>query len=252
MQILSFTALPSEIRNHVCSFCTPFTSHARDFMGLLLASKQIRAEYESEAVDIMVKYIASLKQAWPHAEELRIDRPTKFSDLVTITVRLPVSLYYPSSETSEAERNRHFRRGSQLEPCLASLFTLHLSKLTFTCYDNQPDDWSGLADVPTGLLYDITNFLIIPSALERSQLEARRHRTLRVVQPTRVRKVCYKWYQHEHSTGWNRLDVESRHTRFFLTEPIWWEVPNAQTLVTNWGSSSRDEVFFDIDIEQRG
>ncbi|KAF2644067.1 hypothetical protein P280DRAFT_466754 [Massarina eburnea CBS 473.64] len=246
MSSVTFTSLPAEVRNAIYGFCTPLTGYIEDFKSLLLASKQISTEYQGEAVDVISKYIDSIERDWPHTKELHIDHPKKFSSLTSIIVQLPVSLYYPSNDTSIKDRNKLYRSNSRLEPCLASLFTLYLSDLTFTCYDDRPDDWSGLADVPTGLLYDLTNTLITPSALEISQQEIRTQRSFRLEKPVRVRRLCYKWYQHEKATGWSRLDVESHHTRFFLTEPLWWEVPNKQTLVRNWGSSSRDEVFFDV------
>jgi hypothetical protein len=239
-----FTKLPAEVRNAIYSFCTPFAGHRDEFRGLRLASNQIGTEYESEATAVISRYLSSIEKNWPHQEEIHFDRPSTFSDLANITVRLPVSLYYPPQQFSTEEAH-HYGENTRFEPCLAPLFTLYISQLTFGCYHNSKN--ALLSVVPTGFLYDLTNILLTKSTLENSEHAVRtRLGAFRFEQSLNIQRLCYRWLQHEGSSSWRKLEVETVHNRFFLNEPLWWEVPNSQTLVSNWGSSSRAEVFFDI------
>jgi hypothetical protein len=250
----SLLSLPGELRNRIYGLCTPLTGHVEEFNGLRLASKRIQAEYETEAVSAMQKYLEAIKEDWPHLEELRIEPPRIISELADVTVQLPISLYYPLN------RNDSFKNwvldnhgnGKELDPCLAPLFSLHLSSLTITYYD----DSNGITRhdhhlVPQGVLLDITNVLVnqptspsnaIPR--ERREYAQRINRKFHLNGGLHVRRLVYKWVRSEHTAEHVR-NVEMRNIKFFLREEWWWQGPQAKTLVLNWGRGD-DCVYFDI------
>jgi hypothetical protein len=250
----SFLTLPGELRNRVYGLCTPLTSHVEEFNGLRAVSKQIQAEYETEAVKTMQKFLEAIKKQWPHSEELRIEPLGSLSDLVAVTVLLPVSLYIPPHGIDSFEDWLQNDQGNSktLDICLAPLFSLYLSSLTIAYYD----DSNGQVRhdhhlVPQGLLQDITNVLVRQptspsrrSTRERQEYAQRMKRKFRLEGELHVRKVVYKWFRSEYTAEHVR-SVESENIKFFLREEWWWQGPNAKTLVSNWGRGD-DCVYFDL------
>jgi hypothetical protein len=255
MPKIYFLSLPGELRNRIYGLCTPLTAHVEEFSGLRSASKQIRAEYETEAVRTMRKYLETIEKNWPHSQELRITPPEKFSELADVTILLPVSLYFPQRGIDSFEDWVLDDHGNSktMDTSLAPLFSVHLSSLTIGYHD----DSNGLVRydyhlVPQGLLQDITNVLVIRptspargSTHERQEYAQRMKRKFRLEGGLHVRKVAYKWFKSQHTAEY-MMNVEWEHIRFFLREEWWWrEGPNAKTLVSNWGRGD-DNVYLDI------
>jgi hypothetical protein len=248
--------LPAELRNRIYEFCSPVFGYVEEFEGLRCVSKQTRAEYETEAVKTMQKYLEGIKKAWPYPQELRIEPPRQFSELAHVTIQLPISLYYlPRGDASIygwLQQLRH-RNGNelQMEACLAPLFSLHLSSLTTTFYD----DSNGLTPfdhhlAPEGLLRDLTNLLVSePTTPTRGvqnqarEFELRSRTNFRLTGRLRVRRLVYKWCRSDQTAEQVWIN-DSRNIEFFLREQWWW-ASAAKTLVRNWGRGD-DYVYFDI------
>jgi len=230
----SFLPLPAELRNRIYEFCSPVFGYLEEFSGLRCVSKQTRAEYETEAIKTMEKYLGCIKKAWPYPEELRIESPREFSKLSHVTVQLPMSLYFlPHGDASFHDwlRKLRHRNGDELEleACLASLFSLHLSSLTVTYHD----DSNGLVRfyhhlAPEGLLRDLTNVLVSePTSPVRgdqhqeSEFEQRKQAKFRLQGRLRVRRLVYKWCR-SGQTAEHVRNVQSRNIKFFLREEWWW------------------------------
>ncbi|CAI6332865.1 unnamed protein product [Periconia digitata] len=248
----SFTNLPPEVRNAIYSLCTPVTGYMQDFRGLLLVSKQVRAEYEHEAVNTMSKFLDRIEKEWPHELELRIQRPTALSTLQYINVRLPVSIYDPFKPDS-AEEVDDVPSLSRLEPCLKPLFSLCLSELSLGYYFDDgyrsPSVMLTSRLLPYGLLLDLTNILTPPSESDNFHCPLRKSRQFRLERPMRVRRLRYHWAIPDHSSSSFRTYVEKANTGFFLSEvKTWLWQEEEDNVVRNWGSSSNGTVFFDINV----
>jgi hypothetical protein len=245
MPASSFLPLPAELRNRIYELCSPVLGYVEEFSGLRCVSKQTRAEYETEAIKTMEKYLGCIRKTWPYPEKLRIDSPQSFSELAHVTIQLPMSLYFLPHDDALVHNE------PELDACLAPLFSLHLSSLTVTYYD----DCDGLVRfdhrlAPEGLLRDLTNVLVSePTSPVRGvqhqeiEFEQRNRSKFRLYGRLRVRRLIYKWYRSEHTAEHVR-NVESRNIKFFLREEWWWQ-ETAKTLVTNWGRGD-DCVYFDI------
>ncbi|KAF2686974.1 hypothetical protein K458DRAFT_429874 [Lentithecium fluviatile CBS 122367] len=256
MVTTSFLVLPGEIRNRIYGFCTPVTGYVKEYNGLRFAAKQIRAEYETEALKAMRKYLASIKKEWPHPKELLIISPRNFSGLANVTVQLPISMYYPphGDESLQVGQSNRRRNDTKMERCLAPLFCLYLSSLTIAYYD----DSFGLARynhslLPIGLLQDMTNVLVngrttpFPSfSNEIRMFEQRKSREFCLDGRLHVRRLIYRWIRSvEIDASEYVSDVEMRNIKFFLMEEWWWQSPRANTLVTNWARKG-NSVYFDL------
>lgn len=255
MPVSYLTSLPAELRNRIYELCTPVYGEVVEFEGLRKASKQIQVEFEAEAVKAMRGFLHSVVKNWPHPQKLRIEQPRKFSELGHVAVQLPVSLYYPPYDDEVLDDWFANSRGDdkELESNLAPLFSLHLSSLVITFYD----DSDGLTRfhrhlLPEGLLRDLTNVLVKeptrPMAAGSGQsreFEQRTGRKFRLVGDMNVRRLCFQWGRSDQSSE-HVGNVQSTHIKHFLREQWWWSGPMANTLVTNWGRGD-DYVFFDID-----
>lgn len=253
MAALTFNSLPAEIRNRIYAICTPLTSRIEDFRGLLLVSKQIRDEYEGEAIKVMQQHFKSIEKSWPHAAKVYIDLPTRFLDLANVTVKLPISLYFLTTdlfvEMGLEEVHQFQIINTRMESSLAPLFSLWLSKLTFTYYIDQPSVRHELRAIPLGFLYDITNVLVNQPASDfhGHTNERRTGREFSLDRPLHVCRIAYKWPKDGSSSSFYNYHIDRSYTQFFLTEEWWWQSSNANSLVSNWGSGN-DWVCFDLDI----
>jgi hypothetical protein len=243
-----FLSLPAEIRNRIYGLCTPINAHTEEFKGLLLASRQLRREYESEAINVMHQFLASIKHQWPHSEELRFLGPTTFSNIDKLTVQLPLSLYF--SMTRSEERSKP---DTKMEPCLGALYTLYLTRLTVAFYPDHATfiNWTPWT-IPTGLLSDLLNPLMsrassldIGFPLGRSLRKFQFHEQSPKWQ-LHIRELAYCWSSSKvaHMSNLNALvqaDVET--TNFFLHESRWFQHPVG--VVHNWGHDA-DSIWFDL------
>jgi hypothetical protein len=247
-----FLSLPAEIRNRIYGLCTPIDAHTENFKGLLLASRQLRREYESEAMNVMHQFLASIQHQWPHSEELRVLGPTSFGNIDKITVQLPLSLYFSMTE----ERSKP---DTKMEDCLGSLYTLYLTRLTVAFYHDRATfiNWTPWT-IPTGLLFDLLNPLMShASSLAigfppgRSLRAFQFHQQLPKCQ-VHIRELAYCWSSSKvsHMSNLNALvhaDVET--TNFFLHESRWFQHPVG--LVHNWGHDT-DSIWFDLRSPDKG
>lgn len=128
-----FVTLPPEIRNWVYEYCTPVNGHARAYEGLSLSCKQVHAELKGAATKVMDRLLDHVKKTWRHEAQLRIDMPNALSSPTEVVVELPLSVYYQDKPDSEV----HDFANPYLEPTVASLLQLHLSKLTIAFYEDQ-------------------------------------------------------------------------------------------------------------------
>ncbi|PVH93833.1 hypothetical protein DM02DRAFT_619041 [Periconia macrospinosa] len=251
---IRFTDLPAEVRNAVYGFCTPLTGYMEDFRGLLLASKQVRTEYEHEAINTMTLLFNRTRSEWPHELELRIQNPTKISEVNNIDVRLPASLYDPFLHDHDKQPDDYVPP-SQLDPCLSFLFSLHVSQLTIGYYTNEgyktPHSILTSRLVPHGLLTDLSTILT-PHQQEKDEPAAppppHAFRRFRLQGPLRIRRLRYQWAYPDDTSSTFRVFVERANTQFFLSESKWWQLEDTPFAVRNWGSSSHDTVFFDINV----
>jgi len=249
MAILEFLALPSELRNKIYSFCTPLDGYVEDFQGLARASRQIRAEYESEAVRVMRVYTCGVEKQGTHIKFHKID---SFRNMTEMEVALPISLYYPSwtnvSSLNNVALDAYQVDNTRMEQCFAPLFSLYLSRLTFTFYMNKENNHFAagrvLTAIPRGFMLDLTNALVRPSCLESLEdSEPRSIREFRLHRPVRIRELAYKWVRHAINTA-ETYHVDMANIQFFLNEEKWFQEPNG--LVTNWGYSANMVVYLCI------
>ncbi|KAF1967842.1 hypothetical protein BU23DRAFT_281643 [Bimuria novae-zelandiae CBS 107.79] len=241
MRSQKFSLLPAEIRNRIYAYCTPVHAHPEEFQGLLLASRQIRTEYECEALKVMQQYMDEIKRQWSHTQEIRFAEPKTFGDLAKITVQLPLSLYFPKNRREWSKGESYDR--TRLDLCLGPLYSLHVSKLTFSLYDDLGRfvNWSPHA-IPSGLLHDMLSpicGLQLPRPIPDGYL-----REFRIHDPVHIRKLEYNWGNSKvaHSTNLNSLveaDVET--ANFFLQNSGRFQEPLG--LVQNWGRGA-DSIWF--------
>ncbi|KAF2251093.1 hypothetical protein BU26DRAFT_517821 [Trematosphaeria pertusa] len=243
-------SLPAELRNEIYRLCTPVTAHIDQFSGLLLASKQTKDEYEKEAVKSMRGLLEGIQRQWPHraqSEGLQLSMLSRFRELASITVSLPLTLYYSRRTDPIHGRAVHTR----LETCLAPLFSLRLSRLTITFYENEAGFLNNCwVDPPQGLLYDLTNILVTePTRIPQDgDHYDRMRREFHLSQPLRVRRLVFEWVNNEEWDIALKCLVKSCHSGWFLNKGWWWQGPEAKTLVTNWGGDgSSTGVEFHID-----
>jgi hypothetical protein len=255
MATSSCLPLPAELRTRIYELCSPVHGYAEDFSGLRCVSKQTRAEYETEAVKTVDRYLNRIRKAWPYPQEVRIDSPRNFSELVHIAVQLPTSLYCPphgndwGQSDMQKLRPRDGSKVEMMEACLAALFSLYLSSLTITYYDN----CNGLVRfnlnilLPHGVLWGLTNVLVGKPLFrpgedqDQTGVSEPRSRSGFCTSGTlHTRRVVYKWYRNEQTAEYVRA-VESKHIKFFLTAIA----PGPMTPVANWGRGD-DYVYFDM------
>jgi hypothetical protein len=254
MATSSCLPLPAELRNRIYELCSPVHGYAEEFSGLRGVSKQTRAEYETEAVKTVDHYLNRIRKSWPYPQEVRIDSPRNFSELVHIAVQLPISFYYsPHGDDwgQSCMRKLRPRDGSKvemMEACLAPLFSLYLSSLTITYYDNS----NGLVRfnlniLPHGVLWGLTNVLVgkplnllAENQDQMGESEQRSRSEFSTSGKLHTRRLVYKWYRSEQTAEYVR-GVESKHIKFFLTAIA----PGPMTPVANWGRGD-DYVYFDI------
>ncbi|KAF2451871.1 hypothetical protein P171DRAFT_14209 [Karstenula rhodostoma CBS 690.94] len=250
--------LPAEIRNRIYGFCTPIDAYAEEFKGLLLTSRQLRREYESEALNVMRQFLASIEHQWPPSEAILFSNLSSFNDIKRVTVQLPLSLYFSKSRSEIWSKSDTFHT-TAMESCLGTLYTLYLTRLTVTFYDDLATfiNWSPWV-IPTGLLLDLLNPLISPaSCLGTGFSPERALRTSQFYQRTtkqqvRIRELAYNWSKSKvaHMSNLNALvqaDVET--TNFFLHESCWFQHPKG--LVHNWGHGG-DSMWFDLRAPSKG
>lgn len=252
MSSFQFVNLPAEVRNLIYSLCTPLTGYMQDFKGLLLASKQIHAEYEYEAVNTISRLLDRVRKDWPHQLELRIQNPTKISDINSINVNLPVSLYYPFGRPS-GQMTSDRTLATRLEPCLSPLFYLYLTQLTIGYYYDvkyeRPDSAYAFELIPLGLLTDLTNILNPTGDYGTGRLfsPTRKSRRFRLDHPLCVRRLRYQWAELDGASSFERIRIVSINTRYFLNQETSSQQPMEKNLVKNWGCSNNNTIFFDID-----
>lgn len=251
-------ALPAEIRNRIYGFCTPINGYVEDFKGLLLASRQLRHEYESEALKVLRQFLGSIEHQWPRSVGLQFSKHTSFNDIDKVTVQLPLSLYFPPRSKPWSKSDAFHR--TAMESCLGTLYTLYLTRLTVTFYDDLATfiNWSP-SDIPIGLLSDLLSPLIAPASRLGTGLPS--GRALRTFQfydaqkpkrQVRIRGLAYNWSNSKvaHMSNLNALvqaDVET--TNFFLHESQWFQHPRG--LVYNWGHDA-DSIWFDLRAQGKG
>lgn len=252
----SFLGLPAEIRNQIYRTCTPFTDYVEEFKGLAQVSKQVRVEYESEAVRAIRQFLGRIEKQWPHATaKLRIEHPATLQTLDQLTVRLPRSLYYPPTAqvlSMNAEEVKMFQlENTRMEMCLAPLFSLYLSRLTISYYNDGPTPSpADYRTIPLGLLYDMTGILYgaPPNPSSRLMEENRSKRDFRLTRPLHIRRLVYGWDGKKEvlrPNCWSDYHIDRANIQFFLREEHRWADWNPRTLVTNWGGNG-DFVYFEL------
>ncbi|KAK7185216.1 hypothetical protein PSPO01_08733 [Paraphaeosphaeria sporulosa] len=251
-------SLPAEIRNRIYGFCTPIDAYAEEFRGLLLTSRQLRIEYESEALSVMRQSLASIEHQWPHSQRLRFSKLASFNDIDKVTVQLPLSLYFATSK-SDLLSKPEIVNTSAMESCLGILYTLHLTRLTFTFHDDLATfiNWRP-SFIPQRLLHDLLSPLVPPASnLGTDYHTLRSSHTFQFYaqspkQQVRIRELVYVWSNSKvaHMSNLNELvqaDVET--TNFFLHESYSFQHPHG--LVHNWGHGA-DSIWFDLREPSQG
>jgi hypothetical protein len=125
-----FLELPTELRNHVYSYCTPMDGHVHQYQGLGLSCQQVLAEYKGELVRTMRRLLDEVNGKWCHkyVTPLHVSMPGHCGYMAAIVVELPESVYYKS-------RGHEIRRTARyLDPAIASLLQLYLKSITITYY----------------------------------------------------------------------------------------------------------------------
>ncbi|KAF9739089.1 hypothetical protein PMIN03_007087 [Paraphaeosphaeria minitans] len=244
--------LPAEIRNRIYGFCTPIDAYPEEFRGLLLVSRQLRHEYESEALNVMRQFLASIEHQWPRSQGLRFSKLASFNDIDKVTVQLPLSLYFATSKSEFLLQPKKFNT-SAMESCLWILYTLCLTRLTFTFYDDLATfiNWNP-ALIPQGLLDDLLSPLVPPASRLGTDYHSMRSSPTcqfyaqSAKRQVRIRELAYVWSNSKvaHMSNLNALvqaDVET--TNFFLHESYSFQHPHG--LVHNWGHGA-DSIWFDL------
>lgn len=250
MRSSPFLLLPAEIKLRIYGFCTPFYAHPQEFEGLRRASRQIRNEYEDEALKIMLQYLDGIKEQWPYAAKMHLVPPRNFGDLRNITIQLPISLYFPkrSREWSKPDSLRN----TKMELCLAPLYSLHISNLAFEFYDDTGTfiNWSPWV-IPTGLLYDMIDPIgglhNLPFHSGAPSDADATTRSFQLCDNIHIRRLEYNWRDSKvvaHSINLNSLvQVDAETANFFLHNSGWFQHPIG--LVHNWGRGA-DSIWFDL------
>ncbi|KAK3209807.1 hypothetical protein GRF29_44g699164 [Pseudopithomyces chartarum] len=154
----TFLSLPPELRNRIYALCTPLHAPLPSFTGLLLASPQLHHEYTTEALSAISNFLSAIQSKWPLASPVRFDKFHRWHDIARVTVSLPLSAYFPRSRDDVWSKIESFDE-TFLPPCLAPLYTLHLSCLRFAFYDDTAGSFVNHAPgvIPTGLLHDLVD-----------------------------------------------------------------------------------------------
>ncbi|KAF2245572.1 hypothetical protein BU26DRAFT_71486 [Trematosphaeria pertusa] len=232
----SFFALPAEVRNEIYAYCTPVTGYSEQFKGLFLTSKQVKAEYEAEAIRTMTKFLFEIKKDWPHAQELRLPAPTTFHEIFNTTVEIPMSLYYPPFRSSFLER-----MGTCLEPCLAPLFSLYLSDITVKIYEDVDKTNLDLKETPCGLIVNIANmFVEEPAPRPRiPKKEGRRYQDFPIDLILHARSLTFMWVSSSDSK------VHEDHRRVFRRMDMYWQRKAVESRVVRTSSPNQNwKAFF--------
>lgn len=244
----SFLSLPPEIRNRIYGLCTPIDAFVEEYKGLLLVSRQVCDEYESETLALMRQLLTSIQHQWPHSEALRISNPKEFKDVDRITVQLPLSLYFPSEETPWSHTDSYNK--TSLESSLVALYTLHLTKLTFSFYDDSTSITWRPHSIPGGLLEDIISPLLSPMNFMMRRNGRSKNRLERVqLAPdvkVRIRKLVYDWSASKAGPAMDiltRTELDLENKSFFLSESN--EIGHPRGLVHNWGQGA-DLIWLDL------
>lgn len=251
-----FLSLPAEIRNRIYALCTPLHVHTEEFRGLHSASRQLRHEYQHEALLVIHQFLTSIKQQWPHSEDVLFDGPKTLRDMDKITVMLPLSRYFLTSRTGSPTDTLDYPLSTRLEDCLKPLFTLHLTRLTFTFYDDSASfvNWNP-SIVPLGLLIDLINPLIIPKPVpyEAHMLKRRAFQFYKDYGPQdlHIRELEYNWKSSKvahASSDLNALvQADSQTLQHFLQMSGSFQYPGGY--VHNWGLGE-DSVWLDLKVPE--
>ena len=250
-----FLSLPPELRNRIYALCTPLHAPISDFTGLLLASHQLHREYSTEALKVTAHFLSAIELQWPPTSPpLRFNELERWRDMDRISVFLPLSAYFPASKLDQWSKIESFDN-TALPACIAPLYALHLSCLRFAFYDDKAGTFVNWAPwiIPTGLLHDMMDPLNgLPFDSEVPPDEDVAVREFRVVDPVRVRRVEYRWFESKvaHGSDVNSLvQADAETGNFFLQISRWFQRPLG--LVRNWGRGA-DSIWFDLDVEGRG
>ncbi|KAH7355984.1 hypothetical protein BKA66DRAFT_255277 [Pyrenochaeta sp. MPI-SDFR-AT-0127] len=134
-----FLDLPSEIRNWIYGYCTPVNGYAEDYKGLSLSCKQIHSEYQGATLKVMERLLEGLKQNWRYEVRLRLPH----SRLAEVVLELPASVYHQGKSGHYGSQGPVGSLNPYLEPAIASIWLLYLSKLTITFYKDEPASTRG-------------------------------------------------------------------------------------------------------------
>lgn len=246
MSASRFLLLPAEIKYRVYSFCTPIFAYAEEFNGLSLTCWQVRHEYESEATRVMRQALSDMKRQSTFPAEIRFSEIRTIGDIARIAVLLPVSEYFPRNRGDWSKIDSF--DNTKLDPCLAPLYSLYLSRLVFKFYVNTDNfvNWSPEV-IPTGLLHDMMDPLNgLPFESDVPPDDDVMVRGFRVDEPVRIRRLEYNWFNSKvtHSSNLNSLvQADAETSNFFLHISRHFQRPLG--LVHNWGRQA-DTLWFDL------
>ncbi|KAF1993890.1 hypothetical protein P154DRAFT_567716 [Amniculicola lignicola CBS 123094] len=222
-----FLQLPAELRCLIYAYCTPTTSPISSFIGILSTNKQIKSEFEVEALAHISKLLVSIKTSFRlnNAADIILKPPKTLSALQFVKIQLPRSIYLPApgvfQENDYETYSIHQIYNTKLDQCLAPLFSLHLKKLTITFYKDKPkpsqknknkDRRNNLppnfnfSTRPKGLFFDLATTLLFPSpplwklssaTLASREMDLYPIRQFHLIAPLNAKRISLHW-------GWDK------------------------------------------------